>query len=101
MIEAADRGVIDAQNFLGAIYRKSGDVTEAAIWEMVAAVFDEEGEHAGHAGAQEDLSLRKEDLERLRFTLQRVKAYMLLVDCDDPQLMKLADQMREQFLAEI
>ena len=98
MIEAAYRGVIDAQNFLGAIYRKSGDVTEAAIWEMVAAVFDEEGEHAG---AQEDLSLRKEDLERLRFTLQRVKAYMLLVDCDDPQLMKLADQMREQFLSEI
>ena len=98
MIEAAYRGVIDAQNFLGAIYRKSGDDTEAAIWEVVASVFDEENEHAG---TKDDLSLRKEDWERVRFKLQRVKAYMLLVDCDDPQLMKLADQMREQFLSEI
>ena len=98
MIEAAYRGIIDAQNFLGAIYRKSGDDSEAAVWEVVAAVSDEESEHAG---TKDDLSLHKEDFERVRFTLQRVKAYMLLADCDDPQLMKLADQMREQFLSEI
>ena len=98
MIEAAYRGIIDAQNFLGTIYRKSGNDSEADVWEVVAAVFDEENEHAG---TKDDLSLRKEDLERVRFTLQRVKAYMLLADCDDPQLMKLADQMRDQFLSEI
>lgn len=98
MIEAAYCGVVDAQNFLGAIYRKSGDDTEASIWEVVASVFDERSEHSG---TKYDLSLYKEDLERVRFTLQRVKAYMLLVDCDDPQLMKLADQMRDQFLTEI
>ena len=98
MIEAAYRGIIDAQNFLGAIYRKSGDDSEAAVWEVVAAVSDEESEHAG---TKDDLSLHKEDFERVRFTLQRVKAYMLLADCDDPLLMKLADQMREQFLSEI
>ena len=98
MIEAAYRGVIDAQNFLGAIYRKSGDESLAAVWEVVAAVFDKEFEHAG---TKKDLSLCKEDLERVRLTLQRVKAYMLLCDCDDPQLMQLADQMRENFFQEI
>ena len=98
MIEAAYRGIIDAQNFLGTIYRKSGDDSEADVWEVVASVFDLEKKHAG---TTDEPSLRREDFERVRFTLQRVKAYMLLADCDDPQLMKLADQMREQFLSEI
>ena len=63
MIEAAYRGVIDAQNFLGAIYRESGDESLAAVWEVVAAVFDQEFEHAG---TKKDLSLCKEDLERVQ-----------------------------------
>ena len=96
MIEAAYRGVADAQYGLSAIYRGFGDFKTASIWEVTAMTLDEK-----QVEPAPEHWVRKEYWEDIRFTLQRVKAYMLLVDCDDTRLMKLADQMRAQFLSEI
>lgn len=96
LVETAYGGDTDAQRFMGEVCRKDGDEEGAVAWAVVASVFSEdEGESITGKKAPRGA------LERSRLMVQRINIYSVLVQCDDPTLMKAADLMRESFYEEI
>lgn len=99
MVEGAYRGDFYCQDWLGELYECNGEYNKARTWYMVGFVFERPVEKKD---VQECLAEARSRglLVDVRHIIQRINAYRLLIDSDDPQLIELADQMRENFKLE-